>query len=153
MISAARGRPQVDIRAAIMPRPSALAVRPRTGMTSGSRARVADWVTVRSRRSSPMGLPSRSATGVPSTLCSAPKMGSAASLTADTVASTVAIMNAAPTPGSASRAQLSNMPIPHVAQTRVRGAPSSSCGGSSAGSPQREQKRIALARPATDVNE
>ena len=50
-------------------------------------------------------------------------MGSAASLTALTLASTVAITKAAPAPGRASRAQLSSMPMPHVSHTRVRARP------------------------------
>src|SRR5215207_9594183 len=53
--------------------------------------------------------------------------------------------NAADSPGSASRGQDRIMPIPQRPQTRLRN--SGRPGGSSAGWPQREQKRIGLGRP------
>src|SRR5215213_5363833 len=52
---------------------------------------------------------------------------------------------AAASPGSASRGQLRTMPMPQRSQTRLRS--SGRPGGSSAGWPQREQKRIGLGRP------
>ena len=54
-------------------------------------------------------------------------------------------MKAAASPGSASRGQVSTIPIPQRVQTRLRS--SGRPGGSSLGCPQREQNRIGRGLP------
>src|SRR3954451_23762995 len=70
---AARGGPQVAMRAARVPIRLASSERRRTGMTTGSQARWAAWPTLRASWASPNGLVTRSRKVEPATACSGPK--------------------------------------------------------------------------------